>query len=944
MAPVVSKLLDTMVTESNFYLDIVSYNMHGFNQGVSTVRDMALSDQKKIFLLQEHWLSPFNLYKFNDNFSEYLCFGSSAMNSCIETGVLRGRPFGGVMTLVHKTLTKHTQIICSDERFVIVVVGHLLIVNVYMPCVGTENRFLIYQEIIENIEFWLDKHPDKQVIIGGDFNVNLGDSNDCCANAIIKFSAEKGFTRCDHLLAGVHYSTYFNESLNRHGNIDYFLTSNCELIRSYKVLDPQLNLSDHRPLEIVCDCFIDTGQNSFSKQDDHGVNNSHVTYLRWDHADLARYHELSGAYLTPLWHDLCKVKDVLGADMVDGFYDRLVYVLSLCAVHSVPRHRKKFYKFWWDQEMNELKEKSITSCKLWKEAGRPRSGAIFNRYRWDKSAYRNGLRQRQRHETEIYTNDLHDALLQKQGTQFWRCWKSKFERGNSNRPILVNGIHDDTVIAANFASHFATTCTPTTVEYEYRVLREGYSGSFHDSMYNFDAELVEIVVSNMSRGKAPGLDGLTAEHLQYSHPLLACILAKLFNAMVRLGHVPASFGQSYTVPLLKNASNAYGKSVTVNDFRGISISPVISKVLEHCILDRYNGLFMTSDNQFGFKKASSCSHAIYVLRCVTDYYVQSGSTVNICAIDVSKAFDKMNHHGLFVKLMKRLIPINLLSLLEHWFSIGMTCVKWNNVWSGWFPLSCGIRQGGVLSPYLFAVYIDNLVSKTQSCGYGCYLGLKCVSILMYADDILLLTPSVSSLHLLFSVCEKELLLLDLSINVQKSVCMRIGARYKASCVPISTQNGGHLPWSDEIRYLGIYVTAGFKFCCSISHAKKTFYRAFNSIFGKIGRIASEETVVHLLKLKCFPCLLYGTEAIPLNKSQLNSLQFAVNSVFRKIFDTKSYVTASECAEYLNCSVVELVNRRKMKFLIKLMNVQNTLCRIFHNNALSALTLLRINIS
>jgi len=75
------------------------------------------------------------------------------------------------MTLVHKTLTKHTQIICSDERFVIVAVGHLLIVNVYMPCVGTENCFLIYQEIIENIEFWLDKHADKQVIIGGDFNV-----------------------------------------------------------------------------------------------------------------------------------------------------------------------------------------------------------------------------------------------------------------------------------------------------------------------------------------------------------------------------------------------------------------------------------------------------------------------------------------------------------------------------------------------------------------------------------------------------------------------------------------------------------------------------------------------------------------------------------------------------------------------------------------------------
>ena len=57
---------------------------------------------------------------------------------------------------------------------------------------------------------------------------------------------------------------------------------------------------------------------------------------------------------------------------------------------------------------------------------------------------------------------------------------------------------------------------------------------------------------------------------------------RVFNCMVKLGHVPASFGQSYTVPLLKTGSNAHGKSVTVNDFRGISISPVISKIFEHC--------------------------------------------------------------------------------------------------------------------------------------------------------------------------------------------------------------------------------------------------------------------------------------------------------------------------------------------------------------------------
>ena len=90
------------------------------------------------------------------------------------------------------------------------------------------------------------------------------------------------------------------------------------------------------------------------------------------------------------------------------------------------------------------------------------------------------------------------------------------------------------------------------------------------------------------------------------------------------------------VPIPKSNCNLYSKSITVNDFRGISISPVISKVFEHCILDRYSKFFITSDNQFGFKKESGCSHALYTLKCVVDYYASFGSTVNLCALDIRR--------------------------------------------------------------------------------------------------------------------------------------------------------------------------------------------------------------------------------------------------------------------------------------------------------------------
>jgi len=149
--------------------------------------------------------------------------------------------------------------------------------------------------------------------------------------------------------------------------------------------------------------------------------------------------------------------------------------------------------------------------------------------------------------------------------------------------------------------------------------------------------------------------------------------------MIRTGHVPASFGMSSTVAVPKSNASKYSKSLlTVDDFRRIFISPVLSKVSEHCLLDCYCEYFVTSDSQFGFKRESSCAHAIYTLRSVVDYYVHYGSTVNVCSLDLSKAFDKMSHHGLFSKLMECHIPTNILSLLEQWFAVSVTCIKWCN--------------------------------------------------------------------------------------------------------------------------------------------------------------------------------------------------------------------------------------------------------------------------
>jgi len=112
-----------------------------------------------------------------------------------------------------------------------------------------------------------------------------------------------------------------------------------------------------------------------------------------------------------------------------------------------------------------------------------------------------------------------------------------------------------------------------------------YCGSYISDDCMFTTELISNILSKMKNGKAPGLDDISCEHLKYCHPIISMILCKLFNMIIATGHVPLAFGRSYTVPIPK--CDVRNRSLTVDDFRGISISPVISKLFEHAVLDRY---------------------------------------------------------------------------------------------------------------------------------------------------------------------------------------------------------------------------------------------------------------------------------------------------------------------------------------------------------------------
>ena len=131
----------------------------------------------------------------------------------------------------------------------------------------------------------------------------------------------------------------------------------------------------------------------------------------------------------------------------------------------------------------------------------------------------------------------------------------------------------------------------------------------------------------------------------------------------------------------------------------------VSKLFEMAILDRFSEFFETSDHEYGFKKHLSCRDAIYTVRQVTERYISNGSTVNMCTLDLSEAFDRTNHYALLINLMHRNLRVQLLTILELWFRVSVTCVSWNGHFSAFYSLTAGVRRGVVLSPFLYAVFL-----------------------------------------------------------------------------------------------------------------------------------------------------------------------------------------------------------------------------------------------
>ena len=309
-------------------------------------------------------------------------------------------------------------------------------------------------------------------------------------------------------------------------------------------------------------------------------------------------------------------------------------------------------------------------------------------------------------------------------------------------------------------------------------------------------------------------------------------------------------------PIVKNK---LGNLSSSDNYRPIMNSSVFLKLFEYCLLMKMEPYIVLNDRQHGFRKSYSTATACFVLKETVLNYTKSHSCVYGCFLDISKAFDTVEHSILINQLHKLGIPASLVNIIEYWYANQFVNVRFKDSFSEEWKIGNGVRQGGVLSGLLFSIYIDSLLSKVSNTDIGCKLGLINSNIVAYADDIVLLAPSANALRLLMNivnVCASELML---SFNYEKTKVMIFRHNsfkndYNLSnCFNI---NGVSLEIVKSIRYLGYVLSDNMDYTEDLNRVKSKFYAEFNVILRNFNFV-DKDVKVFLFKQYCLQ--FYGSE-------------------------------------------------------------------------------------
>ena len=366
----------------------------------------------------------------------------------------------------------------------------------------------------------------------------------------------------------------------------------------------------------------------------------------------------------------------------------------------------------------------------------------------------------------------------------------------------------------------------------------------------------------------------------------------------------------------------------MDNYRGITVTPVLGKLFESVLLPRLSETFEQSSLQFGFTKAlSPVMSALIVSEARAEARMKSCAPLFLVTLDSQKAFDVVNHVILLDKLYETGIHPSLWTIVKDMYTGLTSKVKWLGELSDSFKIQQGVRQGGILSPFLYKTYINPCLVELKQHRLGLCIGNTYCGCPTCADDLAFLSDCENELQIMLNVATRNAKPDRVTIHPDKSNAVLLKPHKTVTKKSFSVKMGEKsMQLSSSTTHLGLFRTEVNKNMINIEDrlnlARRTLYALINTgVHGSNGM--NPQVSYKIYQCYVLPRLLYGLEILPLTVSQINVIsKFHLDNLKR--FQTLP-VRVATCAVYLLLGALPIeaeIHKRQFSLLYNILTSTN----------------------
>ena len=462
-----------------------------------------------------------------------------------------------------------------------------------------------------------------------------------------------------------------------------------------------------------------------------------------------------------------------------------------------------------------------------------------------------------------------------------------------------------------------------------------YDGEVESLSSPITIDEVIAAVNRAKSGKTMGIDNIPTEVLKNRNAVI--LLHKIIDGCFESGEVPVDWQRGIIHPIPKSSSKDPHKPL---NYRGITISSIPGKIYASVLNNRLTKWLeennILSESQNGYRKDRSCLDHLYTLSSIIQTRKFRRQSTFVCFVDAHKAFDSVNRNCLWYKLRQLGLKGKMLSAIQSLYRDVQSCVKVNDRTTNWFPVELGVKQGCPLSPTLFSVYINDLASEIDHVNSGVGIGENQISLLMFADDIAIISGSEIGLQGQINKLEEWCSKWRIKLNTDKTKVVHYRTEHTPRSAASFLYLEKELEYVDKYKYLGLWLHEHLTWNYTVQELYLTANRALNVLICRhysLGGI-SVDIFKKLFDSYVKPVMTYGSAIWGLNQyPNMKRLQLRAAKFILGV--PKRCSNASTLADLGWEPYTVLLKTEAIRYLCKLRNMDMyRLPKQFHSWALN----------